>query len=620
MGRASRARGKRSRSSGSRSSVVARLITQANAVAESGRWADAERLYLELTRLRPEEASVFHNLGVCQLRQGRVQEAARAHWNAALRAPERTDFWMAFGELFRRLRFSTFDPAVADMAISCLTHPGLSPAPYRKVALSVVRGHPVVGPLMESTEGVTVSDLEALASEPLFLALLANVVAPDLAFEGLVARVRTALLSLAQCEGVGEAFVELAAAVAIQAHLTAHVLRVGAEEADVVRSLADQVADGFAEPVQAGATLGQSFALAVLAAYEPLASVKGLPAPEWEPGPGTLPCISGLWARTVVEPALHKVLGDAVPRLSGPEPGTSAAVAQQYEAHPYPRWARVDHVDPVAAPDLLARVVSGLSLADDSTQAAVAGLDAPRILVAGCGTGRQALEAALRFRNAEVVALDLSRASLGYAATGALRYQQERIRFLQADILTLGDWDERFDIVEAGGVLHHLADPVAGWTTLLGLLRPGGLMKVSLYSRLGRTAQSSAKETLASGGFSDSPESIREARVWLKDNLSSETYETIAGWRDFYSLDECRDLLFHAQEQAYGLDDIGRILTELNMDFLGFEAVEPGALELFLRDYGQEALVNLSAWKSFEETHTSTFAGMYHFWVCRKNG
>jgi SAM-dependent methyltransferase len=42
---------------------------------------------------------------------------------------------------------------------------------------------------------------------------------------------------------------------------------------------------------------------------------------------------------------------------------------------------------------------------------------------------------------------------------------------------------ESFDFISSLGVLHHLADPRAGFTRLVELLAPGGQMLLYLYSR-----------------------------------------------------------------------------------------------------------------------------------------
>ena len=95
-------------------------------------------------------------------------------------------------------------------------------------------------------------------------------------------------------------------------------------------------------------------------------------------------------------------------------------------------------------------------------------------LIAGCGTGQCSIAKAQRFGAKHMLAVDLSLASLGYAR----RKSEELglpIAYVQADILELDreTTGHRFDLIESLGVLHHLADPFAGWRALLSLLRPG---------------------------------------------------------------------------------------------------------------------------------------------------
>ena len=62
----------------------------------------------------------------------------------------------------------------------------------------------------------------------------------------------------------------------------------------------------------------------------------------------------------------------------------------------------------------------------------------------------------------------------------------ENIEYMQADILDLGKLNKQFDIIESAGVLHHMDNPMAGWKVLTDCLKPGGLMKIGLYSELAR--------------------------------------------------------------------------------------------------------------------------------------
>ncbi len=76
------------------------------------------------------------------------------------------------------------------------------------------------------------------------------------------------------------------------------------------------------------------------------------------------------------------------------------------------------------------------------------------------------------------------------------------IEYSQADILKLGDIERSFDIVESIGVLHHLADPFAGWRTLLTRLRPGGFMRLGFYSEIARRNVVKGRAFIAAHGYS----------------------------------------------------------------------------------------------------------------------
>ena len=92
----------------------------------------------------------------------------------------------------------------------------------------------------------------------------------------------------------------------------------------------------------------------------------------------------------------------------------------------------------------------------------------------------------------------------------------------------------------------------------------------------------------------------------------------ICRFRDFYSLSECRDLLFHVQEHRFSLIDIEAALNDLDLRFLGIELWDQGALGLFDKKFPESAdRSSLRNWHLFEQEYPDTFRGMYQFW-CRK--
>ena len=108
-----------------------------------------------------------------------------------------------------------------------------------------------------------------------------------------------------------------------------------------------------------------------------------------------------------------------------------------------------------------------------------------RVLDAGCGGGRHAFEA-LR-RGADVVATDLDGAALGDVArtAEAMALAGEvagggRLRTVVADVRDLPFEVGEFDVIIAAEVLEHIPDDRAAITELCRVLRPGGLLAVTV--------------------------------------------------------------------------------------------------------------------------------------------
>ncbi len=107
-----------------------------------------------------------------------------------------------------------------------------------------------------------------------------------------------------------------------------------------------------------------------------------------------------------------------------------------------------------------------------------------RVLDAGCGTGEYSCWYARR--GSYVTAVDLSAPSLRLAAEYARGQGLENIQFLKQSVLKLDFPDASFDYVYSMGVLHHTPDPYGGFRELCRVLRPGGVVMVSLYNKFGR--------------------------------------------------------------------------------------------------------------------------------------
>ena len=355
----------------------------------------------------------------------------------------------------------------------------------------------------------------------------------------------------------------------------------------------------------------------------PLAALY-LPPERWCPddaGAETLPkCLAGLAGQIRRERHEMARADSALGPTIGAADATGGAVAAQYEANPYPRWGWVQPPRAAAGRAFLARIAGQSGAASSASPSGGWAKGPLRIAIAGCGTGQEAVQAALAYApNAQLLAFDFSRASLRYAAMKARQHRLGGTRFRQADILDLPAFEAPFDrpadLVECVGVLHHMADPFAGWRTLLARLRPGGLMYVGLYSATARRGLTALRERLAGQGVdSADPDAIRRVRARILARPENDFERSLAASADFYTLSNVRDLLFHAHERPLTLDAIGAFLKEEGLEFLHMD-VRPHIAEAFAAAQGDAAAGDLQAWAAFERDNPDTFDGMYLFWI-----
>lgn len=267
-------------------------------------------------------------------------------------------------------------------------------------------------------------------------------------------------------------------------------------------------------------------------------------------------------------------------------------VRSQYEENPYPRWSNA---------------YTGHN--------SISSYDAVKILVAGCGTGKQTSIIQGFYPNAKsILNIDLSRASISYAIRKSkeLGFNKESVSYKQADILTLSSLNEQFDTVHCDGVLHHMRDPLEGWKVLYDLTKDGGTMHISLYSKIAREALNPVKALIKEKGLGTTASDIRELRKLLTTDEYVDLYNAMSNFGDYFSISTCRDLLFHVQEHQFTLLQIKDIANDLGLEFEGFRFKTPNTAQEYMEMFPEdEPTTNLDNWHAFEEAKPDTFRGMY---------
>ena len=487
------------------------------------------------------------------------------------RAPHLDALWARFGELIRffRLRYPLHERmrALLDRALG---HPSVDPGnlvlPIASTALSRAPGEVLL--------------------EPLLLRLMEDAVVRDAELEALISAERRRALEGATVP------LEVLVAIAHQCFNTEYVLEESGAESAALAQLA--------------ARLEGDAGYALYAAYRPLHTLPD--AARLAERLVNTP-LASLARRQILDPLEEKRLRGTIESLGAPlGGGVSAAVREQYEANPYPRWLRTQtRFEAAPFADIVGQLFPGV----EAKRGPV------RIFLAGCGTGQNAIAMAQRFSDCSVLAVDLSLASLAYAKRKTLELGIANIDYRRADLLALGSLGERFPLVEASGVLHHLADPFAGWRILAGLVEPNGFMRIGLYSERGRRHFAHARRFLAGRGVDASDAGIRAARAAIRAASDDEQLARVARNEDFYSLSGCRDMLFHVQEKSFSLPEVATMLDSLGLEFLGFEFDDSGlaATRYRARFPGDPSMRDLANWHRFEDDNPDSFTRMYEFWV-----
>jgi SAM-dependent methyltransferase len=300
---------------------------------------------------------------------------------------------------------------------------------------------------------------------------------------------------------------------------------------------------------------------------------------------------------------------DSLRRLTAVTNETSRRVAGQYTHDPYPRWLSLQAPQSGGAKD---RMRSHFS-AD-----ALAVIDGPcEVLIAGAGTGRQAVHSAIGYgAAARVLAIDLSARSLAYGARMADALGVVNLRFAIGDILCLDEIGDRFDVIECVGVLHHMLDPYEGWRALLDRLRPGGLMLIGLYSAVSRRVIRTLSEDPDWPGPDADDDGLRAYRRKLMHRASGEDAFALTKSVDFFTKGGFRDLALHVSERPCEIPEIRDFMTAHGLGFHGFSLPDETLRAYAAAFPGDEPPGTLDHWWAFEQNNPQTFNGMYLFW-CR---
>ncbi|HTJ53876.1 MAG TPA: tetratricopeptide repeat protein [Nitrosospira sp.] len=614
-----------------------------NVLRELGRAEDAIASYRRALSLNPDYVRAYCNLGNVLREQGKVDEAIISY-QRALQISESAEIRTGFAQCIRNLYFTYEILGIRPLVARALCEPWVRPAEIANPAVSLIKLDPAIKPYIDWAQeacptGLPGQDLfgngglGAIYKDTLLRCLLENTPVCDLELERLLTLTRSVMLHAAMCIGgpshavVGSATVSddgieapgdealiFFCALARQCFINEYIFSCSTEELDQAQTLKDRLIAALAsgQPIPSVwlPAVATYFPLISLAAGE--AHLDALLDRSWPDA------VSALLVQQVHEPLEERRNRLLIPSLTSIVDDTSLIVQKQYEENPYPRWVKLPRCGSGVTIDTYLH--SQFPLSGFKPMGAGNGNNSIDILIAGCGTGQHAITTAQRYQNAKVLGIDLSLTSLCYAKRKTRSLGLGNINYAQADIMSLdsGGSVHMFDLIEAVGVLHHLRNPLAGWRKLLALLRPGGFMRLGLYSARARRNETEARQFIAEHGYKANPEGIRRCREVLATGENAVRFRHVLSARDFYTMSECRDLLFHVQEHCFTLLQLKDNLHELDLAFIGF-LLDTEVIKRYAKQFPHDApQTDLDNWHAFEAANPETFTGMYQFWVQKR--
>ena len=189
------------------------------------------------------------------------------------------------------------------------------------------------------------------------------------------------------------------------------------------------------------------------------------------------------------------------------------------------------------------------------------------ILVAGCGTS-QAVKHALRWPAAQVTGIDFSATSVQHTEDLKRKYNLNNLQVVQLPIERINDLETSFDQIVCTGVLHHLADPDAGFKALREVLKPDGAMHLMVYAPYGRTGVYMLQEFCRRIGIQATDEGIWDLFAALKMLPPGHPLENLLREApDFRQEAGLADALLHPQDRAYSVPQFFEFIQRAGMTF-----------------------------------------------------
>ena len=563
----------------------------------AGNIEDAEFHYLEAIKFNPGFANAQKNLGAIYMKKRDFMKAMKHFSNAVLLDPENLNYKQLFCSMSADQTFSGFNEDTKTVIKLCLEDDRITHKFLESNWLTILHNDPSFSLLREIKDknSINLESLIPVLINPYFLFGIKRFYLTSIKYEKILANIRKKVLESVSDDPANEicqTLLPFIQCLGFQCWLNEYIYDESDEEKELLKTIRNDLRGDCSNAPENIAKLS------ILSCYCSLYREEDAKNFLKTFQTGEKNIFQDLITVQIKEPLEEQEISKTVYVHSTIENPVSLKVRNQYEENPYPRWKSINV----------------------SSDIGVLSQEPMNILIAGCGTGQEPASTSQMYPNAEFLCVDLSLSSLSYAIRQCRALNlDKRLEFMQADILQLGNLDQKFDAIYSSGVLHHMDRPEEGLKVLKDLMKPDGVMYLSLYSEQARPHVVAARKYIREHNLQPSPADIKYMRKIII-NSSDSVLQNCLKAGDFYTLSQCRDFLFHAREHRFTLPQIKALLEKHNLNFEGFFCFTVDQMQNFRDRFPEEgADKDLDKWKRFEEERPEMFINkMYSFKACHK--
>jgi SAM-dependent methyltransferase len=254
-----------------------------------------------------------------------------------------------------------------------------------------------------------------------------------------------------------------------------------------------------------------------------------------------------------------------------------------YEENPFPNYDDIDSEETLV--EKARKGVFARLLDEQIPQGAF-------VLEVGCGTGQLTNFLGMHY-NRRVFGSDMCLHSLRLANGFRDRCGIKNAGFVQMNLFRPAFKPQAFDLVVSNGVLHHTAEPYEAFQSIARLVKPGGIIIIGLYNKVGRLTTdfkrflfrvSADKLSFLDAHMRNKQYNQDRKRAWFFDQYkhpheSKHTYSEVIEWFESnrfdyqFSIPKIEGGAFSNEEKLFEPHDKGskfsRFLTEFEMLLTG---------------------------------------------------